>query len=145
MIKLSKIILASIIALVPLNVLAQNNLTGFPEWARNRGKPDYTKIYSDTYFTYAIDNQYILLNNGNHGVILYMMGHSQSPMFSRTYYEFNCRTGRYSFKGEVVGQLINGTAERVEWTGPCNSEECEGVRRISNGNILSGIKKYCPH
>jgi len=143
MIKLSRIILSSIIALAPLKVFAQSTFNGFPQWAKNRGTPSYVKVHSNTYFTFAVDRQYVLLNNGNYGVILYSMSHNKDPLFSRTYYEFNCQTGRYSFQGDITGELINGVAENVKWIEPCQTEICQGFTRIDD-DVLAGIKKHCP-
>lgn len=143
MIKLSKIILASIIALVPLKVFAQDFLNQVPQWAKNRGKPSYVKIDSTSYFTFAVDRQYVLLNNGNYGVILYSMSNGPDPLFSRAYYEFNCQTGQYSFQGKITGELINNQVDSVDWIAPCDTPVCKEYARL-DGEKISGIKKHCP-
>lgn len=143
MMKLSKVILASIIAFIPLKAFAQDFLNQVPQWAKNRGKPSYVKIDSTSYFTFAVDRQYVLLNNGNYGVILYSMSNSPDPMFSRAYYEFNCKTGQYSFQGEIFGQLINNEVSSVDWIAPCNTPVCKEYALLDSEKI-SGIKKHCP-
>ena len=143
--KLPSIILSSILAFAPIKVLAQNPLNNIPVWAKNRNNPTYVKIYQEisTSTTYAVDRQYVLLNNGNYGVTLYTMMGSVDPLFSRTYYEFNCQTGKYVFQGEIRGTLIDGKVERLDWIGPCSTELCQAFSML-NQDIKNGIKKHCP-
>lgn len=138
--KISTIILSSILTFAPVNVLAQNVFDNVPVWGRNRGNPTYTKIYKDTYTTYAVDRKYTLLNNGNYGIVLYSMTYD---LFSRIYYEFNCQTGRYQFQGEITGQLVDGSVENLKWIPPCSTETCQGLTRL-NEDVRRGIKQYCP-
>lgn len=140
---LPSIILSSILAFAPIKVLAQNPLNNIPVWARNRNNPTYIKIYEGSYTTYAVDRQYVLLNNGNYGITLYTMTGSVTPLFSRVYYEFNCQTSKYVFQGKITGTLIDGKVEQLDWIGPCSTEICQEFSRLDQ-NIKNGIKKYCP-
>lgn len=144
--KLSKIILASIIAFIPLKALAQpSSWLGYPQWAKYQKNPvQFVPLYNDGPFSYAIDKNFIPLNNGSYGIFLYTLGNSSGPTYySKAYYEFDCKSGRYLYQGERTGQMNNKQIEEMTWIPPCQTQSCKDVSKIKD-YLLPGIKKYCP-
>lgn len=143
--KLSTVICSALLTLFPLNVMAQQeNYRGYPQWARGQRKPEYVHIYQDSYFSYAVDKNYVPLSNGDYGVTLYILGNGYDPVyFSIKFYEFNCKTTKYIHQGSLTGELIQQKVEKIDWYSSCKTNTCQGLNRIRD-YLIPGIKKYCP-
>ncbi len=114
--KLSTIILSSIIALVPLNVLAQGNWQGYPQWARQRSNPpQFVVVGDDSIDVFLVDKKLIPLGSDKYGFITREQRKQRSKSLSFDYHEFygvmSCSTGEYDLIGFVTGDSRGG----VEW------------------------------
>lgn len=143
--KLSTIILSSIIALVPLNVLAQNSLSNLPQWIKQRTKPiESTVVYDSGPFSFSIDKNYVPLGNRNYGVVLFQVGNTAEPIYySQSYYEFNCENAKHIFKGKVSGEIRGGELQILNTMDECRSVVCQNYTRLDS-DLIQGIKRFCP-
>lgn len=123
--KLSTIILSSIIALVPLNVLAQNDWSRFPQWLKQRpNPPQFVKIGDSPAFDHLVDKKLIPLGGNNYGFIFRNQAKRRSSTLSHEYSEvysvLDCKTGDY----DVIGKLYGDNRGGVEWYPQCKGSDC---------------------
>jgi hypothetical protein len=123
--KLSTIILSSIIALVPLNVLAQNDWSRFPQWLKQRSNPpQFVQIGEDPAYYLLVDKKLIPLGDNKYGFIfrnqLKKRKTIPSMEYSEVYSVLNCGTGDY----DVIGKLYGDNRGGVEWYPQCKGSDC---------------------
>lgn len=123
--KLSTIILSSIIALVPLNVLAQNNWSRYPQWLKQRpNPPQFVKIGESPAFDHLVERKLIPLGESNYGFIFRKQAKERStapsPEYSEIYGIVNCQTGDY----DVEGTLRGDNRGNVRYFSQCKGSDC---------------------
>lgn len=123
--KLSTIILSSIIVLVPLKVLAQNDWSRFPQWVNQRSNPhQFVKIGESPAFDHLVDKKLIPLGGNKYGFIFRKQAKRRSstlsPEYSEVYSVLNCGTGDY----DVIGKLYGDNRGGVEWYPQCKGSDC---------------------
>jgi len=123
--KLSTIILSSIIALVPLKVLAQNNWSRYPQWLKQRSNPpQFVQIGEDPAFYQLVDKKLIPIGGDNYGFIfrnqIKKKKTNPSPEYSEIYGVLNCKTGSY----DVEGTLRADNRGNVSYFSQCKGSDC---------------------
>lgn len=123
--KLSTIILSSIIALVPLKVLAQNDWSRFPQWLKQRSNPpQFVQIGSEPAFNLLADKKLIPLGGNNYGFIFRRQRKNRVPHIANEYSEIygivDCKTGDY----DVLGRLWGDNRGGIEWYPQCKGSDC---------------------
>lgn len=123
--KLSTIILASIIAFAPLNTLAQNNWSRYPKWLNQRSNPpQFVKIGDEPAFYLLADKALIPLGGNNYGFIFRRQSKNRSPHLDNEYSEVygivDCKTGDY----DVIGKLYGDNRGGVRYHPQCQGSDC---------------------
>lgn len=116
MMKLSKVIIASLLALMPLKAIAQGNWQGYPQWAKQRSNPpQFVVVGDDSLNAFLVDKKLIPLGGNKYGFITREQRIQKSKSLSFDYYEFygviSCATGEYDLIGFIRGDSRGG----VEW------------------------------
>lgn len=123
--KLSTIILSSIIALVPFNVLAQNNWERYPQWLKQRSNPpQFMQIGDEPAFNLLVDKKLISLGNEKYGFIFRKQIKRRlpnpGPEYTEIYGIVNCQTGDY----DVEGTLRADNRGNVRYFSQCKGSDC---------------------
>ena len=87
--KLRKIIIASILALIPVKAIAQNDWRSYPQWARQRSNPpQFVAVGTDSINVFLVDKKLIPLGGDKYGFITREQRKEKSKSLSIDYYEF---------------------------------------------------------
>lgn len=145
--KLSTIILSSIIVLIPLNVLAQNDWSRFPQWVKQRSNPhQFVQIGGDPGYAFLADKKLIPVSNNNYGFIFRKESKNKTTQPSHDYTEIygliNCVTGDY----DVLGRLWADNRGILKWYPQCKGSDClSPYARDPEPEYVKVIQKnFCP-
>lgn len=119
------IILASIIVFAPLNVLAQNNWSRYPQWLKQRSNPpQFVKIGESPAFDHLVERKLIPLGESKYGFIFRKQMKrrlpSPGPEYTEIYSILDCRTGDY----DVEGTLFADNRGNVKYYSQCKGSDC---------------------
>jgi hypothetical protein len=145
--KLSTIILSSIIALVPLNALAQNDWSRFPQWVKQRSNPhQFVQIGNEPAFYLLADKKLIPLGGNKYGFIfrkqIKRRTPNPGPEYTEIYGVLDCGTGDY----DVIGKVRGDNRGNTSYFHQCKGSDClSPYAREPEPQYVAIIQKnFCP-